>query len=454
MTYQNQRQQKDTRTIWYPEAANAPGADPAIPVGIVVPLAGENGVADTQDPSRMPIGMGDGLSDSLVAGLIRYGGSMPIGIDFDFFGYALASIYSGYAHVGATLLHEFFEDVATAGARPSTFQLQDELLEPPPQFTRGRYNRLSEIACNAAESGGAQATLQVMGVGDIVDTDLGGTKTNYGFEAASYFDTAIKYTVGGVTHVLSGTSAANAFSTRVFRATDVPPAFGNAGVGAHVSCGVLSAEAQIGIPVNVGGTGPSANLSMYSDAKNRRVVGIEFILANGPFATCTAYWRRQIVAGFVFRQRPKPAPGTSGLTYNARVEVSRMRPALMRVCAEYHATIKGPYAIDGTCDKLGIKVDGGATQVITLTHGATRSAEDLMTDVNATLNGATADEFLGWPRLTSNTYGTASSIQIDTTIANSAHEVLGFDGTARGGRDNCQVRDFLYSAAHAAAYRV
>jgi hypothetical protein len=447
----NQRQQRDSRTLWYPEGASTPGSDTGITQGYVVPLAGENGVADTQEPQRMPIGMADGLSDSLVAGIIRAGGALPIGLEYDFFGFPLAAMYTGYAHVGSTLLHEFYEDVATAGARPQSFQLQDELLESPAQYTRGRYNRLSELSCSGAESGGAQVGLQVLGVGDIVDTDLGGTKTNYGFAASNYFDGYVKYKVDGTEHTLSLTAALNAFSSRLYREASVPPAFFNSGVGAHVSLGVLNCETQLGIPSNVGGSGPTANLGMYSDAKNRKVISIDFLLANGPLATATAYWRRQISAALVFRQRPRPAPGSAGLMYNARLEVSRMAASLMRVAAEYHSTIKGPYTIP-TDGKLGVKVDGGATQPIAFTSGS-RTTDQMVTEINATITGATADNFLGFVRITSDTTGSSSSIQIDTAQADSVHATLGFDGTARGGRDNCQMRDFLYSLNRTTGYR-
>lgn len=448
----NIRLQKDTRTIWYPEGGSTPGADTGITVGYVVPLAGQNGVTDTQEPVRMPIGMGDGLSDSLVAGIIRAGGQMPLGLDFDFFGFPLAATYTGYGHVSGTLLHEFFEDVATAGARPQTFQLQDEYLESTAKYVRGKYNRVSELNCSGAEAGGAQVSVQVSGNGDIVETDLAGTKTNYGFTAANYFDGYIKYKVSGTTYNLTGTTAVNAFSSRLFRSVEVPPAFMNAGVGAHVTAGTLGAECQLGIPANVGGTGPTADLTLYSDAVNRRVVSIDFLLANGPLATCTAYWRRQIIAALVFRQRPMPAPGTNGLMYNARLEISRMAAAYMKAYAEYHSTNKTTFNIGASTNKLAVKVDGGAAQVFTLTQGSARTTDQLVTDC-AALTGATVDNFLGFLRFTSATAGSGGSIQIDTAQADSAHSVIGFDGTARAGRDNCQVRDFLYAATRTTDYR-
>jgi hypothetical protein len=449
----NQRLQKDTRLIWYPEGTATPGADTGITTGYVVPLAGESGVGDTQDPVRMPIGMGDGLSDSLVPGLIQYGGTIPVGLDYDFFGHPLRALWSGYASVlqgGAFYAHEFFEDVATAGSRPKTFQLQDEFLESTAIYVRGRYNRVGGIELRGDFAGGAQASITTQGTGDIVETDLAGTKTNYGFGASSYFDGQADYEVSGTRHTLSGQAGINAFACRINRPTERSDAFFNQGAAAHVNPGILNISADIGVPMNVGGTGPTADLNLYSDAKNRRVVVMNWVLANGPILTCTAYLRTQVI-GYVFRNRPKPGPGGTGLKYNATFEISRMPAASMKVPGEYHSTIRGPYTIAAGTAVLGVLIDGVAKSV-TLTTG-TRTTDQVVADLNASapfFAVAFADNFLGFVRITTRTAGSTGSVAFNTVIANTGHALFGYNATVHSGRDNCQGRQILYNSISSA----
>lgn len=454
MANELQRLQRDTRTMWIPET-DGPGVDPAAPVKYVVPLAGENGVTDTQDPARMAIGMGDGLADSKVAGLIRYGGALPMGLDYDFQGFPLAAMYTGYAHVGATKLHEFFEDAATAGARPQSFQLQDEYLEATAKYVRSKFGRLSELSCRGDAAGGAAVSANVTGNGDVVETDVGGSVTDYGFEASNYFDGQIKVTVGGTTFVLSGASAINAFMSRLVRPVSAEPAFFNEGKSSQVNIGVLDCITELGIPMLVGAAGPAGDLNLYSYGKNRNIVSIDFMLANGPLLTCSGYWRRQIVAALIWRARPRTAPGNGGLSYNATAEIARMALSSMKAKAEYHSTIRGPYNIGATTKVVGAKIDGVAKSV-TLTEGAARTTDQVVTDLMndaAFAAVAVADNFLGYVRITTKTAGSAGSVQIDTGVASTAHAAFGFDNVVRAGRDKCQVRDWLLSPNRTTNYR-
>jgi len=91
-------------------------------------------------------------------------------------------------------------------------------------------------------------------------------------------------------------------------------------------------------------------------------------------------------------------------------------------------TANGPFAIaTGVNDKLLIAVDGGAGQTITLTAGASRTAAQVVADINATLTGAVASvegkQQIGLK--SNNTNPAPASIEIQT-VANNAYTTLGF----------------------------
>jgi hypothetical protein len=287
-----------------------------------------------------------------------------------------------------------------------------------------------------------------MGTGDIVETDLAGTKTNDGFQASSYFDGRASYEVSGTNYRLSGTTGVNAFSCRFTRPTSREEAFLNQGAAAHVNFGNMAVAGEIGVPMNVGGTGPTADLGLYSDAVNRRVVTLNWVLANGPVLTCTAFWRIQIAAALVFRMRPKPAPGNTGLKYNATWEISRMAPASMKVAAEYFAPIRGPFNIGASSNTLRFTLNGGSPFNVVLSTDATTTVDEVVTQLNADATfaaAATADNYLGFLRIVSDVKGSTSLINIDTAVANTASTAFGFNNTTRAGRDNCQARSFVYN---------
>lgn len=79
----------------------------------------------------------------------------------------------------------------------------------------------------------------------------------------------------------------------------------------------------------------------------------------------------------------------------------------------------------GENDTLLISVDGGADQTITLTQNFRAQANDIITQINATLTGATAYLYNGnMIKLVSNSYGSTASIELKT-VANSAYTSIG-----------------------------
>ena len=89
----------------------------------------------------------------------------------------------------------------------------------------------------------------------------------------------------------------------------------------------------------------------------------------------------------------------------------------------------GPFNISGTNDTLQLKVDGGSTQTITLTHGGARTAAQVVSDISASISGATCTvatvNSVDYIRIrTSSANGANSTIQI-LTHASSAATTLG-----------------------------
>lgn len=86
----------------------------------------------------------------------------------------------------------------------------------------------------------------------------------------------------------------------------------------------------------------------------------------------------------------------------------------------------GPYNIgSGTSDAMLLAIDGGADQPVTLTSGAARTAQQIVDDINAQTNGLTASVVSNRIKLTSNTLGATSSVNVKT-VANNAYAALGF----------------------------
>lgn len=103
--------------------------------------------------------------------------------------------------------------------------------------------------------------------------------------------------------------------------------------------------------------------------------------------------------------------------------------------ADLIGTVAGSFNISGSNDQLQITIDGGAPQTVTLTHGATRSAAQVVADINAVLAGATAYAARSgaYVRIrTTSTNGATSTIAIGSP-ANNANATLGFSaGTTIG----------------------
>ncbi len=93
-------------------------------------------------------------------------------------------------------------------------------------------------------------------------------------------------------------------------------------------------------------------------------------------------------------------------------------------------------------DQMLISVDGGASQPVTFTAGATRSAANIVSDINSQTTGLTASDVAGQVYIQSNTTGSLSSLQIEA-VNEDAYAALGFSvGTTSGsdGERCCKIR--------------
>jgi len=99
--------------------------------------------------------------------------------------------------------------------------------------------------------------------------------------------------------------------------------------------------------------------------------------------------------------------------------------------ADVVGTVAATFNIGSSNDQLQITIDGGSPQTFTLTHGATRTAANIVTDL-AGLTGATASAFGNLVRITTTSGNGASSSIAFGSPSNNANATLGFSGTTTG----------------------
>jgi hypothetical protein len=319
-------------------------------------------------------------------------------------------------------------------------QLQKEWGEGTAKYHRGRGVKIAERSLQAEVAGFCKQTYKVLGAGDVVDTDLGGTKSATPDEASSYNDGRIYETRNGVRQLLTNLDG---IQMREMTNAKRQEAFYNDGIAGDINSGNFGLELQIALAMQVGGTALAGDLNGYLAAVNRDPLAIDFIQANAPLVRCTKFVRHQLFTR-LYRQAPTVG-GTDGIKYTLRAILRRM-PAVAKVPAELIATLRGPFNIDATNDHLTITV-GGVPTTVNLTHGATVPLTQVITDITtAAIAGVTAEDFFGtgWLHLFLNTPGAASSLQ---TTGN-ALSLFGFDTTVRNGRDFCPYRKLVRNATN------
>lgn len=420
-----------SRAIIYPEGTW--NSDSGISTGYVAPLVDVAGVGDSSDELPVPIFTGDLLPYDTIDGMIQSGGDLSLGME-----YLTAPIIAkrffttnGYARPGSQSLHHFFIP-STAGSQPGSFQLQYEWLESTAKYLRFKGLTPTALSYAGDMAGFSRYGVSFLGSGTQAQTDLAGTKTDNGFSASNYFNGQMVYNSGGTKTTLADVKA---FNCRFLNNAVRSDVFFNSGIAASINGSNINAEGALRLNMNVGGSGPAADLAFYNDAINRTRIELDLVMANGPLATCTSYVRFQFTALRFSRMAPKVGGG-GPLEYEQSFRMIRSSSA--KTAGEYILPTLGTYNIGATTNKLGIKIDGGATQTFTLTQGAARTATQVVADL-AALSGGVADVYLGRVRITSNTTGTSSSVQIDTSVVDTGHTLFGANNTARTGRADCPV---------------
>lgn len=99
--------------------------------------------------------------------------------------------------------------------------------------------------------------------------------------------------------------------------------------------------------------------------------------------------------------------------------------------ADAVGTASGTFNITGSNDQFSVSIDGGSNQVFTLTHGAARTAAQIVADL-AALTGAVATVFGLLVRITTTSALGASSTILFNAPSNNSNTVLGFSGTYSG----------------------
>lgn len=416
-----------TRLLFYPETTY--GADAGATLGYVLPLAGESGFEITQPLVGVPVFKADRLPDENTYGDISAQGAIPLNLDFKTSSRIFKELVgaSGYTRPGggATSHHRFI--APSDFTAPGSCQIQMDQKQATAQFDRARGCRVGAIALRSgAEAAGATYDVNFMGNGDVVQTDLAGTVADEANNATSYFNGRIwldDTILVGMTNLVLNLDP---------QLSRQPAAF-NDGIAAAINYGKFKISGSLGLIFGLDGAGPENNKTFYNKAVNQADVKLECAWTDLPVDSSTAWIRFRTSQARFGRRNFKPG-ADGGLLINQDFDVRR---GGNKFAAEAIGTIRGTFNIGATTDVLGVKIDGGATISVPLINGAARTTDQIVADCNgfAGFNTvATAVNFLNRVLIRSKgTGGSTTSVQIDTGVIDTAHAVLGYDGTSRAG---------------------
>jgi len=434
-----QRTGISSRIIYYPETT--PDTDPGSPVGYVLPIDSADSAMSAAPLQEAPVYMGNaGEAPSTVPGETTFSGATNLGLEFLTIGYILKALFGSSAAAVATggkQMHYFpFAAPMLSG------QLQKEWAEPTAQYMRNRGVYVDTLTLPVATSGAQKANVTWMGFGDEVQTtDLAGTKTNNGYNATSSFYGQFTYQGG------SPLATVVNFSPALTRKPSRQSVAFNAGIAGGINTGMFRTTGPLQLLFDT-----TSNLNVYNDAINAVPLLLECVWADQVLSSVGAFLYLAITRAISERHAPSVG-GEPGLTFQQNFRSTFDSTASQ--LAPFALSGLGPFnVVVATSDALGIKIDGGSTQVVTLTPGAARTAAQIVANINSLpLVGGTAELFPGNPagalgqrfRIKSATKGVTGSVQIDTTTTHSAHTVLGLDATVRAGKAAQSVHAFLFN---------
>jgi hypothetical protein len=425
-----QRQGVKTREIFYPNEPTL-GVDPITPVGYVMDLLDEAGFGTTRGRTRVPVYKGTRRPDSSVRGNATSDGENPYGMDFRVFPRILKTKLGSMGYYrpggGTSRLHRL--RVPThPDAEMGSGQVQYESLETPKQIIRNRGVRPGTVNMSYATEGVARYGVGYMGVGDEVETDLGGTIVEYPFKAVSYFNGYAKLD----NQFLVGM---NEFSLSMDSQLSRQEAAFLDGQAAAIGYGSVNITGRLGLMFSTAGTRPESNLNFYKMAVQERIIPLEMVWANNPLDLATM-WCRLIM--FVrFGQNSFRPGGSAGKLiaqdYQMEMDENSDHPA------EIFASNLGPYTLTGADNVLSVRYGGAAGVPVTLPTGAAVTTDAIVAALNGNATLSTNIDFvnfMGRPMARTKGTGSTYTLQIDTAAGSSAHTVLGFDGVAYAGLDD------------------
>ena len=423
-----QRQGIKTRQIFYPER-NGFGIDPDPAVGYLLNLVDEAGFGTSDSLIRTPVFKGTRKPDGAINGMIGAEGENPYGLEFRTFPRILREFFGAGGYVrpegGTTSLHRMFIPI-DPDAEMGSCQIQDESRETPVQYIRNKGVRPGTINLAYANEGVARYGVGFMGLGEEVRTNLGGTVVDEGYKAVSYFNGHAKlagYHLVGMTDFSLSLDGGLSRADAAFRA----------GVAASINYGAINATGRLGLMYSTNGAAPENNLNFYDMAVNQQAVPLEVMYTDAPTFVADQ-WCRVILAATRFSRRGFRPGGAAGRLIAQDFQL--VDDASADLPAEKFNRIRGPYQLT-TNNKLGLKLNGGATIPITL--GAQNTLITNSQLVAAVLASApftalaNAVEFNGRMLMSTIGKGSQFSIQVDTAQTDSAHTILGFDGVANIG---------------------
>jgi hypothetical protein len=423
-----QRLGRFTRATLYRETSR--GSDAGITGGYVVQARADQEAtfAAKQTTSPAPAAKGNLRPDDATYDNIDASGSLPQWLDFLTAPFLFRGVVGsvGYSTIALVTgaLHRIF--IPSGLCTPDSFQLQYEFLEATAQYIRNRYVMLKSLGVGYPQKGAVPLDCDLVGSGDEVYTDLAGTKTDNAYTATNTFNGTAK--LAG--KVLTGI---NDFKWMLDTGVVADPSAMNGGIAGSVNPDNINCTTNLTLKLATDGSNPENNLNLLNYGLAQTPVSLDCLWANLPVATATQ-WMRVVMPNNVIDRASPPIGGKNGKTQKATL---RMVDRGATIAAEAFGTVIGPYAITASSnDKFAVKIDGAGTITVTLTPGASRTAQNIVDDLNA--NGgfsavATADVYNGRVRVTSKQIaltGASSSVQFDTAVANNCAATLGFNNTS------------------------
>jgi hypothetical protein len=424
-----QRKGISSQLIWIPEL-DGPDKDPTSVTAFSMPLSDKTSYKVHGDMSEAEIYDGTQLPPDLVDGNRMADGTVNLGLEYVFQGRLLKAAFgtNGYNQPeGSTGRLKEFTIPTTLGSSPMSGQIVRRSNEATAQLLRSTGNFVNTIHYPFATSGRATCEVNFMGSGREYRTLPAGftSVTNDGYSAMSYFNMQIVvngYIVAGLT---------NFDDTIDFHASRQEVGANN-GYAGGVNVGYIGAGGTLGVVWSTDGAGIESNFNLLDLAENQTEFAIDCIYSDKPLNIATQWFRRRYWVR-VAKSTPDFG-GNAGLLQEAKWMLKRSANALW--AAERFNDNLGPFTLNGTNNVLAYKIDGAGAISTTLPTGSvTNAAAVTALQANGALTAvADVDYWMGRIRVTTKTKGSLGSVQCDTTVANSAHTILGLTNTIYTGK--------------------